>query len=60
MPGTILTAGDTIVNHIGRVPHLTKFSFSELFPVFQSRIGGARPAGRLGEKRSCFAEHVNS
>lgn len=55
MPGTILTAGDTIVNQIGRVPHLTKFSFSELFPVFQSRVkvGGARPAGRLGEKLFC-------
>lgn len=55
MPGAILTPEDTIVNQIGRVPRLTKFSFSELFPVFQKRVkaGGARPAGRPGEKLFC-------
>ena len=55
MPGTILTAGDTAVNQTGRVPCLTKLSFSELFPIFQSRVkvGEARPARRSGKRQFC-------
>ena len=51
MPGTILTAGDTAVKQTGKETRLTKSSFSELFLIFQSRVGDRLEEKPSGEAR---------